>query len=71
MLEASRLSQVLKEMTNYKMDLLGGLSETRWHASGELITATGVKKTWVEIKTDAKNRVRWRILVEALRSAAE
>ena len=35
--------------------------------------AKGVKKTWVEIKTDAKNRARWRwwILVEALCSAAE
>jgi hypothetical protein len=33
--------------------------------------AKGVKKTWVEIKTDAKNSVRWRILVEALCSAAE
>ena len=30
-----------------------------------------VKNTWVEIKTDAKNRVRWRILVEALCTAAE
>jgi len=28
--------------------------------------AKRVKKTWMEIKTDAKNRVRWRILVEAL-----
>ena len=26
----------------------------------------GVTKTWEEIKTDTKNRVRWRILVEAL-----
>ena len=25
----------------------------------------------MEIKTEAKNRVRWRILLEALRSAAE
>jgi hypothetical protein len=33
--------------------------------------AKRVKKTWEEIKTDAKNRVRWRILVEALFSAAE
>jgi hypothetical protein len=40
MLEASRLSQVLKEMTNYKLDLLG-LSETRWSGSGEITTATG------------------------------
>ena len=40
MLEASRLSQVPKEMTNYKLDLLGP-SETGWHGSGELITATG------------------------------
>jgi hypothetical protein len=31
----------------------------------------GVKKTWAEIKIDAKNRVRWRILVEALCSAVE
>ena len=30
-----------------------------------------VTKTWMEIKTDAKNRVRWRILVEAICSAAE
>jgi len=33
--------------------------------------AKRVKKTWMDIKTDAKNRVRWRILVEALCSAAE
>jgi len=33
--------------------------------------AKRVKKTWMEIKTNAKNRVRWRILVEGLCSAAE
>jgi hypothetical protein len=33
--------------------------------------AKGVKKTWAEIKTDAKNRVRSRILVGALCSMAE
>jgi hypothetical protein len=33
--------------------------------------AKGVNKTWAEIKPDAKNRVRWVILVEALCSAAE
>ena len=33
--------------------------------------ASGVNKTWAEIKADAKNRVRWKILVEALWSAAE
>jgi len=33
--------------------------------------AKGVNKTWVEIKTGAKNTVRWRILVEAVCSAAE
>jgi hypothetical protein len=33
--------------------------------------ANGVKKTWEEIKTDAKNRVIWKILVEALYSVAE
>jgi len=34
--------------------------------------AKGVKKkTWAEIKTDAKNTGRWRILVEALCSMAE
>jgi hypothetical protein len=33
--------------------------------------AKGVNKTWVEIKADAKNRVRWIILVEALCSTAE
>jgi hypothetical protein len=26
--------------------------------------AKGVKKTWAEIKTGAKNRVRWKILME-------
>jgi hypothetical protein len=31
----------------------------------------GINKTWAEIKADAKNRVRWKILVEALYSAAE
>jgi hypothetical protein len=40
MLEASKLSQVVKEMTNYKLDLLG-LSEMRWCGSGDLTTATG------------------------------
>jgi len=33
--------------------------------------AKRVKKTWMEIKTDAKNRVRWRILVEAICSVVE
>jgi hypothetical protein len=33
--------------------------------------AKGVNKSWAEIKTDAKNRVTWRILVLALCSAAE
>jgi hypothetical protein len=33
--------------------------------------AKGVKKTWAEIKSDAKKRLRWRILVEAVCSVAE
>jgi hypothetical protein len=33
--------------------------------------AKGMKKTWAEIKCDVKNRVRWRILVDALCSTAE
>jgi hypothetical protein len=33
--------------------------------------AKGINKTWTEIKADAKSRVRWKILVEALCSAAE
>jgi hypothetical protein len=33
--------------------------------------AKGDKKTWAEIKSDAKNIMRWRILVEALCFAAE
>ena len=40
MLEPSRLSQVLRKMANYKLDLLG-LSETRWNGSGKFITASG------------------------------
>ena len=30
MIEASRLSQVLKEMTNYKLDLLGLSENLEW-----------------------------------------
>jgi hypothetical protein len=30
-----------------------------------------INKTWVEIKVEAKNRVRWKILVEALCSAVD
>jgi hypothetical protein len=37
----------------------------------ELEEAKEVKKIWAEIKTDAKKRVRWRILVEALCSTME
>jgi hypothetical protein len=33
--------------------------------------AKGMKKTWAEIECDTKNRVQWRILVDALCSAAE
>jgi hypothetical protein len=33
--------------------------------------AKGVKKTWAEIKSDAKNRVRWRIPVEDVCSVAD
>jgi hypothetical protein len=33
--------------------------------------AKGVNEAWAEIETDAENSVRWRILVEALCSAAE
>jgi hypothetical protein len=40
MLEASRLSQVLREIGHYKLDLLG-LSKTRWNRSGEFTTASG------------------------------
>jgi hypothetical protein len=32
--------------------------------------AKGLIKIWTKIKTDATSRVRWRILVEALCSAA-
>jgi hypothetical protein len=44
-----------------------GRPRNTWRRTA-LEEAKGVKKTWVEIKT---NRVRWRILVEALCSAAE
>jgi hypothetical protein len=40
MMEASRLSQVIKEMTEYRLDLLG-LSEIMWRKSGDFITSTG------------------------------
>jgi len=47
-----------------------GQGENTWQRT-VLEEAKGVKKTWVEIKTDAKNRVRWEILVEVLCSMAE
>jgi hypothetical protein len=33
--------------------------------------AKEINKAWAEIEAEAKNRVRWKILVEALCSAAE
>jgi hypothetical protein len=47
-----------------------GRPRNTWRRTG-LEEAKGVRKTWAEIKTDAKNRVRWRIHVEALCSPAE
>jgi hypothetical protein len=47
-----------------------GRPRNTWRRT-ELEEAKGVKKTWTEIKTDAKDRVRWRMLVEDLCSAAE
>jgi hypothetical protein len=40
MYETSRLAQVLKEMDNYQLDILG-VSECRWTGSGKITTATG------------------------------
>ena len=40
MLETSRLSQALKEMTHYKLDLLC-LSKTRRNGNGEFTSASG------------------------------
>jgi hypothetical protein len=49
-----------------------GQQETEeYMAKNVLEEAKGVNENWAEIKTDAKNRVRWRILVEDLYSAAE
>jgi hypothetical protein len=47
-----------------------GRPRNTWRRTA-LEEAKGVYKTWAEIKTDAKNRVRMRILVEALCSEAE
>jgi hypothetical protein len=47
-----------------------GRPRNRWQRT-VFEEAKGVKKTWAEIESDAKNRVRWRILVEAIRSVAE
>jgi len=47
-----------------------GRSKNTWWRT-VLEEAKWVKKTSAEIKCDAKNRVRWMILVEALCSAAE
>ena len=40
MLKVPRLSQVMKEMTHYKLNLLG-LSEIRWNGSKEFTIASG------------------------------
>jgi hypothetical protein len=47
-----------------------GRAKNTWRRT-VLEEAKGMKKTWAEIKYDAKNRVRWRILVDALCSATE
>jgi exonuclease III len=39
--ESSKLKQVIKEMNNYKMDILG-LSEVRWPEFGEMQTKEGI-----------------------------
>jgi len=38
--EYGKLKQVEKEMTNYKLDIMG-LSETRWKENGEIKTQNG------------------------------
>jgi hypothetical protein len=47
-----------------------GETEDTWQRA-MLEGAKWVKKTWAEIESDAKNRVRWRILVEAMYFVAE
>ena len=49
-----------------------GQGETKeYMAKNVLEEAKGVNENWAEIKADAKNRVRWRILVEDLCSVPE
>jgi len=48
----------------------GGRPGNTWRRT-VLEEAKRVKKTWMEVKTDAKNIVRWRILVEAQCFAGE
>jgi hypothetical protein len=47
-----------------------GRPENTWRRT-MLEEAKEINKTWVEIKAEAKNRVRWKTLVEALCSAEE
>jgi hypothetical protein len=39
MTEASHIAHIVREMSHYKLEILG-LCETRWNGSGELFTTT-------------------------------
>ena len=69
---AAKTNDTARQALEWKPQSKGGrgrLSNT-WQRT-VLIEAKRVKKTWTEMKTGVKNRVRWRILLEALYSVAE
>jgi len=65
-----RHSQASPRVESPRQKGQGETEEYIWRRT-VLEEAKGVKRTWAEIRTDAKNRVRWGIFVEALCSAAE
>ena len=56
--EYGKLKQVEKEMTNYKLDIMG-LSETRWKESGEIKTQTGNFPIFSGVGEDIEHRNGW------------
>ena len=53
--EYGKLKQVEKEMTNYKLDVMG-LSEIRWKESGEIITQNGNSLIFSGVGEDKEHR---------------
>jgi hypothetical protein len=60
--EYGKLKQVEKEMTNYKLNIIG-LSEIQWKDNGEIKTQNGNSLIFSDISEDKEHRNRVGILM--------